>query len=98
MDGSPSGARRIARTGGPGQQAEVLQSPADGSARGLRLAYFDGARLEVVKLERGSLQVGEQIFGPCLVTERHSTTVVEPGWRVWKHEAGGLIVEAVDGP
>lgn len=54
-------------------------------------AWFDGWRTAAL-LRREDLAPGFERSGPCLVQERHSITVVEPGWRLRVDEARGLLL------
>jgi 5-oxoprolinase (ATP-hydrolysing) len=55
--------------------------------------YADGAWHEAPVVHRRQLGADERMPGPALVTERHSTTVVEPGWAAWLDESGALLLE-----
>ncbi|HEX4509582.1 MAG TPA: hydantoinase B/oxoprolinase family protein, partial [Burkholderiaceae bacterium] len=50
---------------------------------------------EAVLRSRDSLQPGEHIEGPALVTERNATTVVDPGWRLQVAHGGAGVLELV---
>jgi 5-oxoprolinase (ATP-hydrolysing) len=68
-------------------------SPADEAspARSVR-AYF-GSRWQTVPVyERDELRIGQEAVGPALITERHSVTVVEIGWRCRVHASGSLLL------
>ena len=54
-------------------------------------AWFDGWRSATL-LRREELAPGFKRAGPCLVQERHSITVVEPGWGVRVDEARALVL------
>ena len=54
-------------------------------------AWFDGWRTAAL-LRREDLAPGFERSGPCLVQERHSITVVEPGWKLRVDEAHGLVL------
>jgi len=56
-------------------------------------AVFDGKRREVPAYEREQLLPGAGLDGPALVLERHSATVVEPGWRLRVDALGALILD-----
>ncbi|HVS65740.1 MAG TPA: hydantoinase/oxoprolinase family protein [Thermoanaerobaculia bacterium] len=65
-------------------------SPASAAA-GEREIWFDGKRLVTPVVPREA--IGEEpVAGPALVTERHSVTVVEPGWSVAAHAPSGCLV------
>jgi 5-oxoprolinase (ATP-hydrolysing) len=55
------------------------------------LAWFDGWRTAAL-LDREDLAPGSGRPGPCLVQERHSITVVEPGWNLRVDDAHALVL------
>ncbi|MEX2217823.1 MAG: hydantoinase B/oxoprolinase family protein [Phycisphaerales bacterium] len=65
------------------------------SRRSERRARFGGAWVTTPVVPRAGLRAGEQIHGPALVAEAHTTTVVEPGWAARVHERGALVLECV---
>jgi N-methylhydantoinase A len=60
--------------------------------RTLDLDVHGGERVVNV-VERGGLETGRPLDGPCVVEEPTSTTLVLPGQRVTADELGNLIVE-----
>ncbi|MCP3980569.1 MAG: 5-oxoprolinase [bacterium] len=58
-----------------------------------RRALFGHTWREVDCHERERLPAGAELAGPALVFERHSTTVVEPGWTLRVDTQGALILE-----
>jgi 5-oxoprolinase (ATP-hydrolysing) len=52
---------------------------------------FAGRGREVSLFDREQLPPGAQLAGPCLVLERYSAFVVEPGWNVEVGASGALI-------
>ncbi|MEM9291236.1 MAG: hydantoinase/oxoprolinase family protein [Acidobacteriota bacterium] len=58
-----------------------------------RRAFLGGARQQVPVYRREDLLPGERLEGPALVEERHSTTVVEAGWRGALDTAGALVLQ-----
>ena len=64
---------------------------AAGSAARRRRAWFAGWRAAEL-VHRESLARGFERPGPCLVQERHSITVVEPGWNLRVDPARALIL------
>jgi len=42
---------------------------------------------------RADLTRGQDIFGPALITETVSTTLIEPGWRAQVDPVGNLLLE-----
>ncbi len=61
-----------------------------------RRAHFGGGWREVSTFEREALRAGARFAGPALVFERHSATVVEPGWRAEVDRAGALVLRRAD--
>ena len=59
-----------------------------------RRTWFGGWRSGEL-LNRESLAPGFELAGPCLVQERHSITVVEPGWKLRVDDAKALILSRV---
>ncbi|MEP7033594.1 MAG: hydantoinase/oxoprolinase family protein [Actinomycetota bacterium] len=47
-------------------------------------------------VDRGTLEVGEALVGPCIVEEPASTTLVLPGQRVRKDDLGNLLIDERD--
>lgn len=54
--------------------------------------HFDGLRVEVQRLPRGRLFVGESLAGPAMVTETSSATIVPPGWTAEALAGGELLL------
>ena len=54
--------------------------------------WLDGDWLDVPTYERSLLAPGARLAGPALVWERHSATLVEPGWRAEVDGAGTLVL------
>jgi 5-oxoprolinase (ATP-hydrolysing) len=64
-----------------------------GLGRRERLAWFSGGWHPVPVLDRRQLAPGWSLAGPALIVEEHSTTVVEPRWRVSLDDAGALVLD-----
>ena len=62
-----------------------------------RRAWFGDWRSAEL-LHRESLAPGFEQDGPCLVQERHSITVVEPGWSMRVDDAKALVLRRMAGP
>ncbi len=45
-----------------------------------KIARFDGAEVQTSLWDRDELRPGDQVAGPAIVADEHSTIVVEPGW------------------
>jgi N-methylhydantoinase A len=61
--------------------------------RWLSRVWFAGERRDTPVVERNSI-APTGVAGPALITERHSVTVLEPGWSATAHaESGCLILE-----
>jgi len=72
-------------------QSPPQAHPAAASVR--RQAFFAGKWQSVPVYERENLAPGARLPGPALIFERHSTTVVEPGWRARVDAVGAIILE-----
>ena len=75
------------------ESASVPPKPARPTGRGQ--AVFRGQRRTVPHFEREHLQPGAQADGPALIFERHSATVVNPGWRFLRDGVGALVLQKV---
>lgn len=72
--------------------------PFDAEPVGWRSVVFEGwsgGAGEVPVFERSELAPGARLAGPSLVFERHSATLVAPGWSCRVDRAGALILERV---
>jgi 5-oxoprolinase (ATP-hydrolysing) len=79
-------------------EEEVRTDPAAGAAREAEPArtmrsWFGGRYTDVPVFDREALACGDRLSGPALVGEKHSVTVVEPGWDCRVDGAGALILE-----
>jgi 5-oxoprolinase (ATP-hydrolysing) len=70
---------------------EPSPSPAMEASR-LRSWVGSGWR-EIPAYDRASLAPGARLAGPALVLERHSATMIEPGWQAAVDGAAALILE-----
>ncbi len=68
--------------------------PAGGVRESEHRAWFDGWR-GTPRLRREDLAAGFERPGPCLVQERHSMTVVEPGWTLRVDPARAFVLTRV---
>ena len=57
-----------------------------------RRVYLGGGWRSVRLYRRQALGVGDRLDGPALISERHSTTVVEAGWSAVVHPSGALVL------
>lgn len=74
----------------------VMEGSVDGGGKAPRTesrAYFDGRWQAVTAVRREDLRAGEEVAGPGLVFERHSATVVGPGWTCIRAASGALRLE-----
>lgn len=55
-------------------------------------AYFEGKWTQVPNYERSQLAPGACLFGPALVFEQHSATIIEAGWKAVVDGAGALVL------
>jgi 5-oxoprolinase (ATP-hydrolysing) len=56
-----------------------------------RAMYFDGESRTAQVFYSGELEAGNQIAGPALVEQRHSTVVLAPGWEAEVLSGGELL-------
>ena len=54
---------------------------------------FGGQSYSTGRFERGSIDAGAKIAGPAIITDRHSTTIVDPGWTAKCVGQGTLLIE-----
>jgi 5-oxoprolinase (ATP-hydrolysing) len=80
---------RGTRAGGDGSPSEPLRPEPCSRAR----THFEGGWRETPAFDRDSLRPGSRIDGPALVLERHSATVIEPGWRAEVDHGGAVVLE-----
>ena len=84
--------RVLASTAPAAARLERRQARPDGEVTvGEHRAWFDGWRTAEL-LRREELAAGFERSGPCLVQERHSITVVEPGWNLRVDDAAALVL------
>ena len=84
--------RVLASTAPAAARLERREARPDGEVTvGEHRAWFDGWRTAEL-LCREELVAGFERSGPCLVQERHSITVVEPGWNLRVDEAAALVL------
>ncbi len=55
-------------------------------------AFVGGSWIEVPIFDRDALTPGVRIAGPCLISERHSATLVETDWQMTVDDAGALVL------
>ncbi len=67
----------------------------DAALKGRRQAYFPekGGYVETPVYDRYRLSPGVELYGPAVVEERESTTVLPPGFGAQVDERGSLLVE-----
>ncbi len=91
----------------PGEVIEEAPPPAPGpTAASARVSVWvdDAASrhgvtvLEIPCVERASLQVDAPVAGPALVTEPHTTVMVDPGWTACRRADGMLALERAGPP
>jgi 5-oxoprolinase (ATP-hydrolysing) len=95
-------AARVAASSEPGPPMGGAPAPSKTGAAGQparrRSARFGGRMHDVAVLDRGSLAVGAAVFGPALILDPYSTTVIAPGWACHVHESTALILAAPASP
>ncbi len=47
---------------------------------------------EIRMIDRSTLTSGDQLTGPLLLTERHSTTLIKPGWEAEIDQTGNVLL------
>lgn len=57
--------------------------------------YTHGEYRNTPLFDRDRLQVYDSIKGPAILIDRHSTTVVEPGWQACVNNHGHLVMERI---
>ena len=55
--------------------------------------FFAGVNYLAGEFERGMISAGDQIEGPAIVSDRYSTTIVDPGWSARCIGEGTLLIE-----
>jgi 5-oxoprolinase (ATP-hydrolysing) len=99
LGNAPTHAFCNAPTAAPGSAAPPGSAPAFAPAAHALTSMVCGALHEPggcrpVELHlRESLHVGASISGPAIIAERHTTTVIEPGWRCLITAGGCLELE-----
>ncbi|MFQ5707263.1 MAG: hydantoinase/oxoprolinase family protein [bacterium] len=85
---------RVVASSRPAADAPRQESPRPlaVAARGSTQASFAGKRTRVPVYHRAQLAPGAWLNGPALIFERHSTTVVEPGWQASVDGAASLVL------
>ncbi|KAB2341804.1 hydantoinase/oxoprolinase family protein [Actinomadura rudentiformis] len=58
-----------------------------------REIWLDGAFGPVPVLERAACRSGEELAGPCVITEPQCSLLVPPGWRAIVDERGAILLE-----
>jgi 5-oxoprolinase (ATP-hydrolysing) len=61
-------------------------------------AWFEDDWEPVDVFARERLVAGQQVTGPAIITEAHTTTVIEPGWCAEMRAAGELILSRAQAP
>ena len=54
---------------------------------------FGGMNYSAGRFQRGQINAGHQIEGPAIIADRHSTTIVDPGWAAKCIGDGTLLIE-----
>ena len=84
---------RNAEPRSPGAQVE----PSSATPSGLQRAFLNGTWAEVDRFRRVELDPGSGFFGPSLILERHSATLVSAEWSGSVDSSGALILRADEG-
>jgi 5-oxoprolinase (ATP-hydrolysing) len=65
-------------------------APDAAAAEGVPIRMYAGSWATAVLHEYDKLPAGKAIDGPAIVSDRHATTVIDPGWRAMRTPAGCL--------
>ena len=84
--------RVVASTPGNPWTPPAEATPVQAGTPAGRQRVWVGGWQEVAVYGREDLEPGAFLDGPALVVERHSTTVVHPGWRLSRDGAGTLVL------
>lgn len=60
----------------------------------IRTAWVDGEFRDIPVQDRSSCAVGQEILGPCILTEPQCSLLVPPGWRATVDALGAVLLEA----
>ncbi len=74
---------------GTSEEASSLKS----SIKGTRPVYFDNAFIDTPVYERSRIPVGETIYGPAIIEQRDSVTVLEPNSKLQVDPYHNLLME-----
>jgi len=85
---------REVQSRGPGLQ-DLGAAETQAGSKSRRRAFFSGRWQEVAAVERASLAFDSAVEGPALILERHSATVVEPGWTCRRGLDGSLRLQSL---
>jgi 5-oxoprolinase (ATP-hydrolysing) len=76
---------------------ESVSGPRDGAPAVMRRrVFFDDRWVDTPFHERAMLRPGDQISGPAVIAEAHTTTVIEPGWRAQVTALDHLILNRTE--
>jgi N-methylhydantoinase A len=64
-----------------------------GEEHGIEMIRLPGIEADVALRSRRSLARGEEVHGPCILTEQVATSWIKPGWVVSPDEWGNLFLE-----
>ncbi|TDD73411.1 hydantoinase/oxoprolinase family protein [Actinomadura rubrisoli] len=79
----PSGSQDLPRTG----------PEPDGAPPGTRRVWLDGAHHDVPVHARSTCAPGDELNGPCIVTEPQCSLLIPPDWRASVDGHGALLLE-----
>ncbi|RMD95714.1 MAG: hypothetical protein D6814_12790, partial [Calditrichaeota bacterium] len=86
--------RVIASTQPPALTApETRIEPHEAPSGGIFRSFIDGRWQDIPWYDRSRLQPGGRIAGPALIFEKHSTTLIEPGWQAEVDEHHAIILK-----
>ncbi|MBA2243598.1 MAG: hydantoinase B/oxoprolinase family protein, partial [Gemmatimonadetes bacterium] len=84
---------RVIASSRPAEEASAPRpTPVPAEPAGRTNAWMRGVWLPVPVFDRAQLPPGSRLAGPAMVWERHSATVLEPGWEGEVDGAGALVL------
>jgi N-methylhydantoinase A len=88
----------VANSQPPRFEPEPLSpSQAERAIIGRKQIWFDQQPLETSQYDRGQLRPGDEFWGPAVIYQYDTTTVIPPGWRVGVDAFRNLVVQVVEG-
>ncbi|MFC5752794.1 hydantoinase/oxoprolinase family protein [Actinomadura rugatobispora] len=90
---------RVVLPAGSRERVVPGASPPGGRpASGTRRVWLDGAFRDVPTRDRAACAPGEELAGPCVVTEPQCSLLIPPGWRGAADDHGALLIQREGDP